>query len=114
MGSDSFLALSRFVDKRHPRGLARSGHFTLSEAERLERHGVAYQALCSGERPPGTEEEQAFVAAILGQREATTPHEKVWIKYLATLNRRRYSLNASCKSEWGEADDSALELDLDT
>ncbi len=110
----SFHALSRFADRRYPRGLARSGFFTLSEAERLERHGVAYAALTNAERAPINEEEEAFLAVVKGQREAQSPHEKVWVKYLATLNRRRYALTASPqKGDWGDSEDSNLDMDLE-
>ena len=44
-----------YDDRNYPRGMKRSGDFTLAEAELLEKYGVALMALSSGTRLPVTE-----------------------------------------------------------
>ncbi len=94
LNSGSFHAQGMFNDPRYPRGLSRSGSFTISEAQRLEQFGQAYQALSTGARPPVNEEERHFVQVAHGLAEAQTPHEKVWMKYQKTLQRRSYTLTS--------------------
>jgi len=86
--ADSFSTTNRYFDnKNYPRGFSRHGHFTIREAQLLERCGHAYNDLDSGKRAPVTEEEQQFVAVCHGQREPSTEHEKVWIKYIEHIRR---------------------------
>lgn len=79
---ESFKANRKFYDDRnYPRGLSRSGDFTLSEARILENHGIALQELMSGKRQAETEEEKNFLLVCEGEAEATTTIEKAWKKY---------------------------------
>ncbi|WP_263081471.1 DUF413 domain-containing protein [Endozoicomonas sp. Mp262] len=78
----SFYSESRFYPNEHfPYGIARSGEFIHTHAELLECHGKAYQALHAGLRAPSNEEEMCFLAVCRGEREATTDHEKAWIRF---------------------------------
>ncbi len=78
----SFRSNSRFYpDKHFPYGFARCGDFTSEQAELLERHGRAYEALHMGDREPANEEEARFIAVCRGEADATTEHEKAWMLY---------------------------------
>ncbi|GAA4891933.1 DUF413 domain-containing protein [Ferrimonas pelagia] len=109
--TQSFDCNRLFVDQRYPRGLARSGSFTISEAQRLEQHGVAYQALSSGDRIPANEEEARFVDVAHGEQIAQTPHEKVWMKYQASLKRRTYALTSNTPTDNTVESDDTLNND---
>jgi len=86
----SFVAKRRFFDDRNfPRGFSRSGRFTLTEGNLLEKHGVAFQELDDAVRPPVTEEEQRFVQVMRGELEAESMFEKTWIKYKRQINDKR-------------------------
>lgn len=82
ISQESFKADRNFYDdKNYPRGLKRSGNFSLVEAELLEKYGVALTALSSGNRLPVTEEEQHFVDVCSGNAIVGNAIEKVWLKY---------------------------------
>ncbi|QSX35051.1 DUF413 domain-containing protein [Shewanella avicenniae] len=79
----SFSSDRRFYDDvNFPHGFKRSGDFTNKEAELLEAHGVAMQALAKGSRTAINEEEQHFVDAANGRVAAATMIEKLWQKYV--------------------------------
>lgn len=85
--SDSFITSKKFFDnKNFPRGFSRQGDFTIREANILEKSGVAFQKLTSGEVSPSTKLEESFVAVINGKQAPDTEYEKVWMKYLALVN----------------------------
>ncbi|MFI3246588.1 MAG: DUF413 domain-containing protein [Ferrimonas sp.] len=111
--ADSFQQNGLFSDKRYPRGLSRSGIFTLGEAQILERHGNAFQALSSGTCAPRNEEEQRFIDVAHGRETPVTPAEKVWMKYQKTLSRRSYTLTSSNRSNSGDDDDGSVDTSLD-
>ena len=86
--ADSFIIKARFFDnKNYPRGFSRHGDFTIKEAQLLERFGAAFNELELGKRAPVTSEEEAFVAVCRGTQPPVTAEEKVWVKYLARINR---------------------------
>ncbi len=86
---DSFISNSKFYPNRHfPYGFARCGDFTSEQAELLERHGRAYEALHMGDREPANEEESRFIAVCRGDAEPTTEHEKVWMLYRKKITSR--------------------------
>ncbi|WP_051202057.1 DUF413 domain-containing protein [Ferrimonas senticii] len=114
--AQSFKQAGLFSDKRYPRGLARSGVFTFSEAQLLERHGKAFQQLSAGLQQPENDIEQHFIEVAHGRAEAISAEEKVWLKYQKTLTRRSYTLTSSNRSnsnddDEGSSDDSD-DLDL--
>ncbi len=78
----SFQSNSKFYPNKHfPYGFARCGDFTNEQAELLERHGRAYEALQSGDREPSNEEEVRFIAVCRGEVDAMSEHEKAWMLY---------------------------------
>lgn len=86
--SDSFFTAYRYFDnKNYPRGFSRHGHFTIREAQLLERCGRAYNDLDSGKREPVTNDERQFVAVCHGERTPSNEHEKVWFKYIEYTRR---------------------------
>lgn len=86
---EPFNSNSRFYsDKYFPHGIARSGEFSRDQADLLERHGRAYEALHGGQREPVNEEEAHFIAVCRGEAEPMTEHEKVWMRYRQKISKR--------------------------
>ncbi|MGB2741081.1 MAG: DUF413 domain-containing protein [Cognaticolwellia sp.] len=82
MSQESFNVDRNFYDDRnYPRGMKRSGDFSLAEAELLEKYGVALMALSLGTRQPITEDEQHFVDVCRGNACMGNTIEKAWLKY---------------------------------
>ncbi|SEK77012.1 hypothetical protein SAMN05216262_102325 [Colwellia chukchiensis] len=70
-----------YDDKNYPRGLSRSGDYSLKEVAIIENHGIAFLDLASGKRAPVTEVEQQFIKVCQGEILPTTAEEKAWLKY---------------------------------
>ncbi|MFD2164921.1 DUF413 domain-containing protein [Thalassotalea euphylliae] len=82
ISKDSFKASRKFYDDHnYPRGMSRSGDFTLQEVQILETYGVAFKELTNGTREPVTDEEQRFVDVCQGKELAESKLEKTWLKY---------------------------------
>jgi len=82
INQDSFKSNRKFYDDRnYPRGMSRSGDYTLAEVQLLEQYGVALSELASGKRSPINEQEQHFVDVCAAKAEPTYKIEKVWMKY---------------------------------
>lgn len=82
ISKESFLATRKFYDDRnYPRGMSRSGDFTLSEVQIIETHGVALQALMTKSQIPINDEEKHFILVCEGKADANTSIEKAWKKY---------------------------------
>ncbi|MBY6018980.1 DUF413 domain-containing protein [Ferrimonas balearica] len=113
--SQSFSSEQKFFDNRHfPRGFRRSGTFTINEADLLERHGQAMQALSNGSRAPLSEDEQHFVEFVQGKVEGCTPLERLWAKYLkASQGKRLITISGSPRGTNDDSDDSSNSDDLD-
>ncbi|MCL1074921.1 DUF413 domain-containing protein [Shewanella dokdonensis] len=111
----SFTATRRFYDDANfPKGFRRCGDFTQKEAELLEAHGVAMQALAAGSLLPRTSDEQRFVEVIKGLQAATSPLEKLWIKYTTlALGRPFYAVVGTNLVRPSEADAYLDVLDSD-
>ncbi|MEL4407788.1 DUF413 domain-containing protein [Shewanella algae] len=81
--NESFVSERRFYDdKNFPKGFRRSGDFTYNEAELLEKHGVAMQALAEGRQAPRNPEESHFVEVVRGNSAPGSLLEKIWVKYV--------------------------------
>ncbi|PKI16581.1 DUF413 domain-containing protein [Colwellia sp. 12G3] len=82
ISKDSFKSVRRFYDdKNYPKGISRSGDFTLNETHILEEYGVALKELSIGLRIPITDDEQHFVDVCHGRAEIESVIEKTWVKY---------------------------------
>lgn len=80
---NSFFSDKKFTDKKlFPYGISRSGDFSLAQTLLLEQHGYTYRELQQGLREPINEEEAAFVEVFKKNKEASTPHELVWRRFL--------------------------------
>lgn len=77
-----------YDDKNFPQGFHRSGDFTRKQADILTGSGRLMSELFSGRRQPQTEDEQSFVDAFSGLKEAFSEEEKVWKRYLKAIDRR--------------------------
>ena len=65
MTTMSFVSDKRFNDFQHfPRGLRRSGEFTVAEANTLEQCGHVMLELYQGKREPQDEIEKAFIEPV--------------------------------------------------
>ena len=79
---ESFQTSRKFYDdKNYPRGMNRSGDYSLSEVNILEKYGIALSAIASGAAEPKTEEEIQFKAVCDNEIAPTTAIEKAWLKY---------------------------------
>ncbi|GGY88207.1 DUF413 domain-containing protein [Shewanella fodinae] len=87
----SFSSTRRFYDDANfPKGFRRCGDFTQKEAELLEAHGVAMKSLADGSLLPRTIDEQRFVDVVKGLQAASSPMEKLWIKYTTLAQGRPF------------------------
>jgi len=78
----SFQTNRKFYDDaNYPRGLNRSGDFSIKEVALLEDYGIAFLELSSGKRAPETDAEVQFLEVCQGKVLPNTAEEKVWIKY---------------------------------
>ncbi len=104
----SFESGKRFNDLQHfPRGIRRSGEFTVAEAELLEQHGHAMLELYQGKRQPQDEVETAFMDRIQAGEASGNPFAKVWFKYLKVIGPRR--VHRLCTGVGSGADDTSYE-----
>lgn len=110
----AFESGRKFIDKKNfPYGFARSGEFTLQQAQLLERHGYAYSELASGQRAPVDPVEEAFVRFCHAEKEATNEHEKVWQRYMSKTSVRPFYSIAVGLSARNSEDSEPLDLDDD-
>ena len=104
----SFVSDKRFNDFQHfPRGLRRSGQFTVAEADTLEQYGQAMLELYQGKREPADEVEITFIERVQAGDATGSPHAKVWFKYLKVIGPRR--VHRLCTSGGNATDDASFE-----
>ncbi|MDN4502405.1 DUF413 domain-containing protein [Alteromonadaceae bacterium BrNp21-10] len=86
-----------FADpKNFPRGLGRSGDFSILEADLLRRYGATLKGLQEGALQPQNEVEQRFVDVFQQALNAESRLEKIWVKYLkCTTNKTFYTMFTS-------------------
>ena len=85
----SFESEKPFNDFVHfARGIRRSGDFTISESEMLEKCGTAMMELYKGTRKPKDKEEKLFVQQIGGKDVITDHKARVFKKYLQVIQPR--------------------------
>lgn len=79
---NSFQTSRKFYDDiNYPRGINRSGDFSIKEVVLLENHGVAFLELSAGKRKPENDVEIQFVQVCQEGLSPSTLEEKTWIKY---------------------------------
>ena len=108
----SFESEKRFNDLQHfPRGIRRSGNFTVSESDLLERHGHAMMELYQGKREPKDDVEAVFVERVKADDAAGNPFAKVWLKYIKVIGPRR--VHRLCTSTGDEGSFEAVDEQLE-
>lgn len=96
----SFKSEKSFNDFVHfPRGIRRSGHFSVRESAVLENDGEAMTAIYNGERKPATSEEKEFLKELketsgdfkqaLDDGVYANDHAMIMAKYLVAIGPRR-------------------------
>lgn len=114
---DSFKASRKFYDDiNYPRGMGRSGDFTLAEVQILENHGIALQALANGTREPINEEEKHFTAVCQNQHLPVSKIEKAWLKYQNKVlsPKQFHTLFGRTKVEVNDEDSISESLDIES
>ncbi|WP_409422591.1 DUF413 domain-containing protein [Pseudaeromonas sp. ZJS20] len=102
----SFETDKRFNDLQHfPRGIRRSGEFTVAEADLLERHGHAMLSLYQGKTQPQDELETSFLEKVQQGDASGHSFAKVWLKYLKVIGPRR--VHRLCTASGSGGDDGA-------
>lgn len=77
-----FLTNQKFYDDiNYPRGINRSGDYSIKEVSLLENYGVAFLELSTGKRKPENDVEIQFLQVCQGDVLPSTLEEKTWIKY---------------------------------
>ena len=108
MTTMSFVSDKRFNDFQHfPRGLRRSGQFTVAEADTLEQCGQAMLELYQGKREPADEVEKTFIERVQAGDATGSPHAKVWFKYLKVIGPRR--VHRLCTSGGNVSDEGSFD-----
>ena len=92
-------------------GIRRSGNFTVSESDLLERHGHAMMELYQGKREPKDDVEAAFVERVKADDAAGNPFAKVWLKYIKVIGPRR--VHRLCTSTGDEGSFEAVDEQLE-
>lgn len=100
-----------FDDKHFPRGFARSGYFTIKEAQLLETCGRTMKSLFEGTTQPQDEEQQKFVDEINGRRAIESQYAQCWLKYLEKINHKHTVYNLCSTSRAAGEDYSEAEAD---
>ena len=116
ISKDSFKASRRFYDdKNYPRGMSRSGDFTLAEVQIIEQYGVALSELSSGKRIAATPDEEHFKQVCEGEASANNAIEKAWLKYQNKVlsPKQFHTLFGRSKVETDASEAEAVDLDLD-
>jgi uncharacterized protein YifE (UPF0438 family) len=119
---ESFQSTRLFTDDQHyPRGIGRSGDYSIAEVNILETYGVALLELSNGQRQPQTDEEHQFIAVVCEQQPPSSKIEKAWMKYLqkTRIPKTFHTLFGKSKvatetsSESDEQDTVNADLDMD-
>ncbi|CCQ10180.1 FIG00951646: hypothetical protein [Pseudoalteromonas luteoviolacea B = ATCC 29581] len=89
---NAFASAKQFYDDANfPRGFARSGNFTIVEADILANHGAVLKGLYSKTLEPQNSFHTQFVHVMENGLEPTNAFERTWIKYLKlTTNKAKF------------------------
>ncbi|TDF36326.1 DUF413 domain-containing protein [Alteromonadaceae bacterium M269] len=108
--NNSFFSDKKFTDKKlFPYGISRSGDFSLAQTLLLEQHGNAYRELQQGLREPINEEETTFIEVFKGNKDASTPHELVWKRFLEKTRNKVKVSSFSSRQVKSDSFDGAVE-----
>lgn len=102
-----FTGQKFFDDKHFPRGFARSGYFTIKEAEILENCGRTMKALFEGDKSPENEVQQKFIDEVNARRAIESEYAICWLKYLKKINHKHVVYNLCSTSRNNQTEDYA-------
>ncbi len=102
----SFESDKPFNDFEHfPRGIRRSGRFSIKESTLLEECGAVMMDLYKDLREPQDETEKTFLKEVKSSSVATDPYAKVFKKYLREISpKKTHNLTATASDD----DDSSF------
>ena len=112
---NSFQTNRKFYDDiNYPRGINRSGDYSIKEVYLLENHGIAFLDLSSGKREPENDTEAQFIKVCQGDILPSTLEEKTWVKYQNKIltPKQFHTLFGRSKIEETEDEDTVAE-DID-
>ncbi len=107
MSFESEKSFSDFVN--FPRGIRRSGRFSIKESELLEECGTAMMAIHKGERKPKDATEKQFADQLRNMAVPTDPYAKVFKKYLQEIGPRKTHLLTSSSGSDDDGSDSSFD-----
>ena len=109
----SFKSDKPFNDFFHfPRGIRRSGRFSIKESELLEECGSVMTDLYTASRKPADDTEKEFVEQMKNPDLTPAIYAKVYQKYLREISpRKTHNLTASSDDDEGSMDSSESSRD---
>ncbi len=109
----SFESDKQFNDFDHfPRGIRRSGRFSIKESNMLEECGEVMMQLYHGTATPKDKVEKTFLEQVQSTNVATDPYAKVFKKYLREISpRKTHNLTSSADDDDGSYDSSDDNID---
>lgn len=107
----SFESDKSFNDFVHfPRGIRRSGLFSIKESVLLEECGDAMMEIYKGERKPADDVEKNFLEQIKGDAVVTDLYAKVFKKYLYEISpKKSHNLTTSNDDDGYDSSDDSIE-----
>ncbi|WP_031578295.1 DUF413 domain-containing protein [Ruminobacter sp. RM87] len=107
----SFESDKSFNDFVHfPRGIRRSGLFSIKESDLLEECGDAMMELYQGVRKPKDDAEKTFVEQIKGEAVITDLNAKVFKKYLYEISpKKSHNLTTSTDDDGYDSSEESID-----
>jgi uncharacterized protein YifE (UPF0438 family) len=99
-----------YDDANFPFGFARSGDFTIMEAETLTNSGYVMNQLANKKISPENEEQEHFVAVIEGKTQPLYKNEHLYLKYKKLIEKKDIFLNPV---KWVADDDIEIDSDME-
>ena len=82
-----------YDDVNFPYGFARSGDFTIQEAENLTKYGYMMHQLANKKISPENEEQEHFVQVVDGKTQPLYNNEQLYLKYKKLTEKKDIFLN---------------------
>jgi uncharacterized protein YifE (UPF0438 family) len=110
MLDDTFKSGYPFYDpKNFQHGFGRSGHFCRTEGDLLTEGGVVASQLLAGEIAPQSIAQAQFLKVCRGEAEASNEFEKVWLKYVDLIGRKRFIVSFGASGNFESAGSDEFE-----
>jgi uncharacterized protein len=98
-----------YDDANFPYGFARSGDFTIQEAENLTKYGYMMNQLANKKISPENEEQEHFVQVVEGKTQPLYNNEQLYLKYKKLTEKKDVFLNPFVTIDKQDEDEAALE-----